>query len=169
MADPELRLSDFAAADDATSGRLRLWLATRKGDEGHEDDRPCLLVLAYCARQARLFAAAAEFDSDDEDARAEAGWVASDTGYVGTATATPIPKRVLGVWAAPDAVWAACGIEPNEDWRMCGCCGEVLLVEERWTNDGDECDDCTETVDDDDGPDPITDEGLPGPRGGRRG
>ena len=119
---------------DTTRGARRLWLATCRPNE--EGESECLLIIARCAKEARLFAAACRWDYDD-GTEAESAWKAEEA-----PDTVAIPPQVIGVWAAPDAVWAACGVEV-EGWRECPCCGLVVEKATGWTRDGDDCDECS--------------------------
>lgn len=143
MSDDEAAEAAAAMRSIPDAPRRGLWVVVETGIE--VDEARARLVIARTDVEARRLAAALY---DNEDAGDAAWWRATRA----DSPSVDPPRGVLGVWLASDYVWAACGIEPNDDWRHCGCCGEVLLVEERWTNDGDDCDDCTEMVDDDDAP-----------------
>lgn len=94
-----------------------------------------LAVIARSGREAAVFAAASRAGADDGTQE----WDNWDC----MRTAVPVyPGDVIGVWAAPDSVWASLGYEPTEDWRRCTGCSEVRYVETCWTLEGDDCDDC---------------------------
>lgn len=132
--EPELRMSDFAAAADTSRGARRLWLVVCR--VGTEDEHEAVLAVARSPKEARLFAAAARWDADD-GTEAEAGWKAEEA-----PKSIELPPCIIGVWAAPDAVWAECGVVPNEDWQHCGCCDQVVHAD-GWALEGDDCDACS--------------------------
>lgn len=132
-------MADSVAAERNKRGPRRLWILT--GRSAPDDDEPVhLLVFAVAEAQACALAAALAWDHDPLE------WSAAEPD-LGRGPNVIRPRdygdtgRYLGIWSAPDALWANLGYEPSDDWRRCDCCGRVVHVDD-WQGDGDDCDEC---------------------------
>jgi len=139
VADPEIRMSDLAEAARHARGSRRLWVATGKASP--DDEEPVhVLVFAVAEAQACALASASAWDHECYQ------WSAAEPD-LGSGPDVIRPKdygdtgRYIGIWQAPDAMWAALGFVPSDDWQWCDGCGRVVHVDD-WRGDGDECDGC---------------------------
>ena len=95
----------------------------------------CSLVLARSEREARALMVAVTGHAESDVRPSVAEWQRSDQ------EPPELPARIVGVWRPEDHVLAGYGIVPGEDWRECGGCG-LVVHEDGWAEDGDECDAC---------------------------
>lgn len=135
MSDPELKMSDWAQAARHTRGVRRLWVATGTA----KTDAPVYL-LVFAGSQAQALAFAEAWD------RGFYRWSVSEPNLgTGPDMIRPVDYgdtgQYIGIWQAPDALWAALGFEPSDDWRWCDGCDRVVH-EDDWQEDADKCDAC---------------------------
>lgn len=133
-----MRMADFVKAEQESRAARRWWIVTEANVHVRADyaEPVALLVSALCAAQACALAAATCWDNDN-GLQSPAKWCAH---YV-NGDLPDAPKRMIGVWAAPEYVWAALGYEPSDDWQRCHLCGEVKYID-GWSLEGDDCDEC---------------------------